>query len=194
MGPRLRASSPTAYEHGVSQVASDRTLYTLKSASALAVLRVCGWIDVVGGLTLAALEISLVFLALTQRPTITSEDWQGGVIVAVAAPVAIYAGWSMLIYGVRLTPFALTSGGAVLRKCSRADIIALNARRQDFHRLERTVPFVVLRDGTSFPLISLASKVGSNGAGLGLGRVSTQPEVVAQLRHDLGVGGSDVPI
>ena len=174
-------------------VAGERTVYSLKSATTLAVLRVCGWVAVVCGLLFAAIGIALVLVSLTAKTDSAADGWWTGAVVILSAPFACWAGWSMLIYGVRLSPRRLASGGTILRGCSRGDVVAIDVRRRYGGPLARTVPFVVLADGTSFPLISLASKVGSNGSGIGLGATSTQPEVVARLRSDLEVDGTDVP-
>ena len=184
-------------------VAGERTVYSLKSATTLAVLRVCGWVAVVCGLLFAAIGIALVLVSLTAKTDSAADGWWTGAVVILSAPFACWAGWSMLIYGVRLSPRRLASGGTILRGCSRGDVVAIDVRRRYGGPLARTVPFddytrvcaliCSARAGPASSSSRLASKVGSNGSGIGLGATSTQPEVVARLRSDLEVDGTDVP-
>lgn len=168
------------------------TEFTLKSDAALRVFRACGWIVLACGAMLGLLAIIVAVAPVWG--TATSQDSLLLIILAISAPWSLWAGWAMLIYGVRLSPNRLSSGGVRLRRCAPQDVVSVDIRRHDFGRAPRVVPFVVLRNGTAFPLVSLVSPLGSGGAGVGLG-VSTQTheKVVRQLRLALGVGGSGLP-
>lgn len=106
-----------------------------------------------------------------------------------AAPLTLRAGVLMLYRKVGLTPIHLTSSGSFrgFRRCARDEVLAMDIPQDNFGRTPRAVPFAVLRDGRSMPLMPCSVLITKGGQ-----QLETQRPVVGDLRHALGVGGSDL--
>jgi hypothetical protein len=186
---------------------STGVIYTHKPARSVAILRVCGVIDLVCGvpLTLAAIGLliaGVVTVLSGKANSIAPGAVVVGVILIVCGPLILWAAMIMLLGRVKLTNTTLSCGGTTFRRWNREDIVAVDIRQKNFGRMPRTVPFVVRRDGRSFPLMPLASN-SPQGSGIpnpnplsglltGPSTAKTQKEVVDDLRAALRIGGSDL--
>lgn len=77
--------------------------------------------------------------------------------LAIFSPVALYAASLMLLLRVKLTNDTLSSGSRLIfHRWPRSQVAAIDLRQHAFGRTARVLPFVVLRDGRSYPPLPLA--------------------------------------
>lgn|GEM_PF-2204806 len=180
------------------QLDEQRAIYTLNSRKAFNTLRTCGIIiDLTIGIPLTLLAIGQGVGAVAEPVTrdlssIPLEAVKVGLIIGFCGLVTLWAGQAMLFSSVNLSRHWLSSGGDLLfQRWRPEEIVANDIRQHNFGRSARTVPFVVLRDGKSYPLMALAGGLPGIGAPA-VASGESQQAAVDELRSSLGVGGSDL--
>jgi hypothetical protein len=175
--------APSVKENHRMGGSGERTVYALRPPGATKLLRVLGVIDLVGGVA-----VTLVGLAL-----IGDSQTALGVVLTLLGLVAIWAGVMMSFGGVAVTTSKITSLASLRRSCRSEDIDRIDIVRSDFRHLERVLPIVVRKDGSSMKLVPLAWPYrgrfpGSNKVDLSL---DAQAKLVSEIRSKLSVQGHD---
>jgi hypothetical protein len=99
-----------------------------------------------------------------------------------------------LLWGrVKVTERWASSAYFSFHRWPRAQVVAIDVRRKDSWRSPRTVPYVVLKNGRSFPLFPLERRIAPpRWQRAPVVAEESQQELVDELRLELGVGGSDL--
>lgn len=174
-----------------AESSNERRFFGFKSPRAINTLRVFGVIDLVCAipLTIAGAGSWIAVVVTASGRGGLFEIVKFALILTVCGPLILWSGLLMLYRRVVLTPTRLTSGGSlrVVRSCSPRDVLAIDIRQDNFGRAPRAVPFAVLRDGSTLPLIPLSTLVARGGR-----QLEAQRPVVDDLRQALRVGGSNL--
>jgi hypothetical protein len=169
----------------------NKHAFSLRARRSRRALSICGVIDLVCAvpLTMAGvgLWIAVVVVAVGNGGLLQLVKW-----ALICLGFGVLAGWCglmMLFMQVVVTSTRLSSGSSlrVVRRCPRDAVVAIDIRQRNFVRAPRAVPFAVLRDATSIPLMPLATLLSRIG-----NQLETQRSVVDELRRALGVGGTDL--
>jgi hypothetical protein len=175
-------------------LAEQDKVFTLRTGGAASYLKVGGMIVLIIGIGFVVVLVWALRMEATGG--VDAADQSDALELIIFSPVALYAASLMLLLRVKLTNHTLSSGGGfIFRRWARSQVIAVDLRQHAFGRTARVVPFVVLRDGRSYPMLPLA-RLDPNTLlpwqRTFVPSVTSQLNAVAELRAALGVGGADL--
>jgi hypothetical protein len=179
-------------------LAEQDKVFTLRTGGAASYLKVGGMIVLIIGIGFVVVLVWALRMEATGGVDAAdqSDALELIILLVIFSPVALYAASLMLLLRVKLTNHTLSSGGGfIFRRWARSQVIAVDLRQHAFGRTARVVPFVVLRDGRSYPMLPLA-RLDPNTLlpwqRTFVPSVTSQLNAVAELRAALGVGGADL--
>jgi hypothetical protein len=148
------------------------------------ILRICGVIDLCGG----------IFVLIAGAALIALGSWQG-VVALAGSLLALWAGTIMTWSRVYATPQRLLIMNPRPHRARKSDLAAIDICRSDFGQIKQVLPIVRLKNGASFKLAPLCLSSGQRIAPEFREQrhemLAQQQTLVGELRSMLGVGGFD---